>query len=364
MKILIPILSFGNAGGYRVLSELASHWTDAGHEVDFLVDIRSNEPYFPTRANVIRFGKLGKVAFTDKPIGTLPRGWKMSSVWLGMLLALNRIGAQYDIILSNQSLTTYPVAFARTGTARKWYYIQAYEPEYYSVVKGWRARMGEILSLFSYKLNLRQITNSPIYLGYKGIRASRWIPPGIDPVLFRPRECPPTFDGDLPIVIGTIGRKELTKGTADVLKAFELLAAQSTRFHLNVAFGNLPPNWTHPRADIVTPKNDAELAAWYRSVDVLIAPGTVQLGACHYPVLEAMASGTPVITTGYLPADKNNAWIVPVHAPQAIVDAVQDIIDSGNQRVHAKTQLAATAISQFYWKTVAANFLRLFATTL
>lgn len=361
MKILIPITAFDRAGGSRVLSELASHWSDAGHEVNFLVDIRSKPPYFPTRAKIIRFDKFGKITRTDQQASLSLDGGKLASVWVRMWLALSRIGSDYDVILANHSLTTYPIAFARTGSARKWYYIQAYEPEYYGFIKGFRGGVLEVLAAFSYRFRFHQVANAPIYIGYKGIRANQWVPPGIDFKLFRLRELPPVFDENRTIIIGTIGRKELTKGTADVLAAFEMLAARNSRISLSVAFGNLPKNWHHPRANIIMPNGDAELAAWYRSIDILIAPGTVQLGACHYPVLEAMASGTPVITTGYLPAHTDNSWIVPIHSPKAIVDAVQDIIFLDTQKLNEKVALATVAVARFNWKCVANDFLKLFS---
>ena len=52
MRILVPILSFGRAGGYRVLSELANNWVSRNHDVDFLSPDSSDEPYFPTKAEI------------------------------------------------------------------------------------------------------------------------------------------------------------------------------------------------------------------------------------------------------------------------------------------------------------------------
>ena len=159
--------------------------------------------------------------------------------------------------------------------------------------------------------------------------------------------------------LGVIGRREPAKGTADALAAFEQLASRWPNVHLKVAFGNLPRGWSHPRAVVVTPTNDTELAAYYRSLDVMLAPGTLQLGACHYPVIEAMASGVPVVTTGYLPADETNAWIVPVHAPESIAAAVEQIMGAEPQHLASKLDRAATAVEAFAWDAVAARFLAL-----
>lgn len=359
MKILIPISTFERAGGFRVLSELASHWTRSGHTVDFLVDARSNKPYFPTVARILRFNAEGLLVTDDALTAPFASSQNARSIYLGMLRALNRIGARYDVILANHSFTALPVTLARTGKASKWYYVQAYEPEYYSFMSGWRGRVLQGLSALSYKLPLTQIANAPIYMSYRGIRAKGWIPPGLDLNVFVRRAQSPSFASDQPIVLGAIGRSEATKGTVDVLAAFERLARCDPRIRLRVAYGNLPEGWQHPRAEIVEPQGDAGLAQYYRSVDILIAPGTVQLGACHYPVLEAMASGTPVITTGYLPADESNAWLVPVNAPDAIADAVKMIAALPNLQRQARLDAAVAAVASFDWAYVSADFLSL-----
>jgi glycosyltransferase involved in cell wall biosynthesis len=362
MKILIPISAFERSGGFRVLSELATHWVNRGHKVDFLVDIRSGSPMFPTRANILRFNHTGQVEKGDgaEIKSKFPLSGNLFSVWTGMWRSLNKIASTYDVILANHSLTTYPIAFACAGKARKWYYVQAYEPEYYSFYSGIRGKVFQLLSALSYSLPLKQIANAPIYINYRSIRAQNWIPPGLDVHLFYRRDMPPTFASGKPLVIGTIGRTEPTKGTVDVLAAFELVAALNPCMHLSVAFGNLPPEWSHPRATVVVPHGDAELAAWYRSIDILIAPGTVQLGACHYPVIEAMASGTPVITTGYLPADVHNAWIVPVHSPPAIAEAILAIASFPIDQLKEKLDIAALATKRFEWLHVADEFITKF----
>jgi glycosyltransferase involved in cell wall biosynthesis len=356
MKILIPVATFEAAGGFRVLSELANYWIAAGHAVDFLADERSKPPYFPTVARILHYGSGGVIGNGNGSTQAFGTSGNARSIYSRMFKALNRVGRDYDVILANHSFTALPVALARTGNARKWYYIQAYEPEYYSFTPGWRGHLLQGLSALSYKLPLSQVANAPIYIGYRGIKAEKWIPPGLDLTIFRRREQMPTFRADAPVVLGTIGRHEQTKGTPDVLAAFEQLAERHSNIRLKVAFGNLPKGWAHPRAEIVVPCNDSELAAYYRSVDILVAVGTVQHGACHYPVLEAMASGTPVITTGYLPADESNAWLVPVHAPAAIAAAVERIVDTSPDELRARVDHASAAIQRFGWTQVAADF--------
>lgn len=361
MKIIIPVSAFSSAGGFRVLSELANNWLAAGHQVDFLVDDRSIDPYFPTNASIYRFNRKGEISSNsqEKEKTSFDSSGNAYSIYLGMWRALRRIGSRYDVILANHSLTTFPIALARTGVAKKFYYVQAYEPEYYALENGKKARILKWLSTLSYKLPLQQIANSPIYIGYREVQAQHWIPPGIDEEIFYRRPSPPAFGPMQPWTIGVIGRHEPSKGTRYALEAFEELARTDPNVHLKVAFGNLPEGWYHDRAEVVVPRSDSELAEYYRSVDILMAPGTVQLGACHYPVLEAMACGTPLVTTGYLPANSDNAWIVPIKDSASIVRAVMEIKSMPSILLQNKLNKANIAISEFSWGNVAKKFIKL-----
>jgi glycosyltransferase involved in cell wall biosynthesis len=358
MKILIPMIGFGSAGGYRVLSQLANYWQRAGHQVAFLVDYRTTAPYFPTVGKILRFGRDGSILDGDAGQGQedFAAQGNAVSILLGMARALQRIGADYDVILANHSLTAFPVWLARTRAAKKFYYVQAYEPEYYGLEPGIKSRILKFLSTLSYRLPLRQVANAPIYIGYRQIRATVWVPPGIDAATFHERSARPLLAPET--TIGVIGRHELTKGTRYVLEAFEQLAQSDPHIRLRVAFGNLPAGWHHERAEVVVPASDEELADFYRSIDIMIAPGTVQLGACHYPVLEAMATGTPVVTTGYLPADRTNAWIVPVKDSRAIADAVRSIQATPAPKIEERTERARADVAAFYWEAVADQFSR------
>ncbi len=354
MKILIPITGFARSGGGRVLSEFASRWVEAGHSVDFLVNQTAAVPYFPTAAGIIAIDHRGREVAPDRLDPQAPtNGWLGLA---GLYLGLRRLGRHYDVILANHSLTAWPVRWAGCGAAVKFYYIQAYEPEYYEHEVGFKSRILEWMSVKSYTFDLHQIVNAPLYIGYKNVQSTQWVPPGLDFSLFRPAEVAPLSASADRIVLGCIGRREPFKGTQYVLDAFEELARRDGRYHLRVAFGNLPPGYSHPRVSVVMPQGDEQLAAFYRSLDIMVAPGTVQLGAPHYPVMEAMACGVPVVTTGYMPADPDNAWIVPVGQVGPIVDAVAAIV-ADPAAVRAALARGALAIAPFDWQRVAASML-------
>lgn len=346
MRILIPVLGFARAGGYRVLAELANAWHREGHDVAFAAPATSAEPYFPTQAAIHWLDRKGGQA--DGSLGQGETGLGNLRALLGGVRRLHR---DYDVVLANHSLTPWPVLLAGVPRRKRFYYIQAYEPEYYAMA---RQRALWALSRLSYALPFTQMANASIYQ-HAFVRPVDIVPFGIDLELFHPKQRVSRRPGEA-LVIGCIGRHEPQKGTPYVLEAFERLHAIDPRHRLRIAYGNLPQGWRHDAAEIIVPANDSELAAYYRSVDVLVAAGTVQHGAPHYPALEALASGTTLVTTGFQPATDDNAWLVPNRDVAAIVAALERI-SSDPETAAAKSIRGVASAKPFAWDAVAGRAL-------
>jgi glycosyltransferase involved in cell wall biosynthesis len=375
MKIMIPMSYFGKQGGFRVLSNLASTWVEMGHDVTMLVHYSSQQPYFPTKAKIIWIDNQGeeticKTGDLDKKYRKF-YGYKFLAILIALIRGIEKHGSDEDIILAGLTWTVLPIWMSRVN-AKKFHYIQVYEPELYinTEVPGFfllksivASSVLWLLSSVNYLLNLQKIVNSPIYFKYKLLRSSNYVPPGIDFSIFYPKSQDLESDRKNKITtLGCIGRQEAWKGTADVLDAFDILKQENCNVKLLVAYGNLPENRKlSPDCHIVIPKNDGELGEFYRSVDIMIAPGTIQLGAPHYPVMEAMACGIPVITTGYIPAslERNNSWIVPINDPQAISNAVREIIKNTDVR-NERILNANKDIQDFSWEAVSEKMLNIF----
>jgi len=361
MRITIPVLGFGRAGGNRVIAELASCWVDMGHEVCILSRDSSMSPYFPTRAKIIWLKPDGTQAIVNNPDSAEKRlGYRgVLSNLHSLKIGMETYAFDSDIVLANHALTAWPVSWARI-LARKFFYVQAYEPEYYALARGLNNRLLQALCTGSYFLPLQRIVNAPIYFKYRFLRAKHFVPPGIDFSLMYPKEDS-SFSPTGVIILGCIGRNEPQKGIRYAIEAFNKLREAGYKVKLLIAYGNLPPGLElSPDSEIVTPKNDKELGDFYRSLDILIAPGTVQLGAPHYPVMEAMACGIPVITTGYMPADLSNAWIVQTHDSQSIATTVS-IMLADWQTVRNKAQIAYQAIQSFSWEIVSKKMIGIFS---
>jgi glycosyltransferase involved in cell wall biosynthesis len=348
VKIVIPILGFGKAGGYRVLSNLATEWVKLGHSVTFLCHISSELPYFPTSADVFWINKNG--AKIDHKESTRESYVHPLVNLLGLFRGLNRYFSSYDFVLANHSLTAFPVSLARV-TAKKIYYVQAYEPEYYQLQPGFSARVLGFMAWLSYFFPLKRIVNAPVYLKYKNLTSQFVVYPGLDENIFKPSMDKQNKNDEF--IVGCIGRKEPQKGIEYVYEAVKLAAKENEKLILHIAYCDLHVGESLPfEVRLTVPKNDQELADYYRSLDVLIAPGTVQLGAAHYPAMEAMSCGIPLITTGYFPADQQNSWIVPVGDTEAIKNSILATRKNANI-TEEKIQNGLKSCINISWKNVA-----------
>ncbi len=354
MNILIPIFAFGKGGGNRVLSELSNYWIMMGHNVSFICLNKSIMPYFPTKANIYWVNNEGDIVDHCLDDFKKSKSFLLKDI-LQLKKAINLMQKNYHVILANQSMTSIAVSLAKT-TAKKFYYIQADEADYHFHNFSIKNLIMGMLIKYTYKLPLIRIVNSPIYFNSSHIKAKYYVPPGVDFNSFFPN------DNNIKIkTIGCIGRFEKFKGTIDVFEAFKRLIDDGYDFNLNVAYGevkNIEDKYRE-HIKVFQPQNDRELGEFYRNIDILISPGKVQFYAHHYPVMEAMASKKPVITTGYLPADRSNSWIVGPDSPDQIVNCIKEII-SNKELVKKKVDLAFQNINYYSWNVVSSDFLKIF----
>ncbi|TWR92321.1 glycosyltransferase family 4 protein [Pseudomonas saxonica] len=341
MKILIPILSFSSAGGMRVLSKLADAMIDQGHQVEFLASHLINEPYYPTKAKIIKFRNV----CTKIPV---IRG--LSNLF-GMFNYLRVNKSNYDVVLSNYNLTAFPVFLSTLGTGKGYYYIQAYEPEFYNK-KTIIGLISYTLASLSYKLPLKKVVNSPIYKNFKCLNAEYVVEPGIDLDIFH---YDPKERNEGVINIGCIGRKLKWKGTLEIIQAVNNVRQMTgINLALTVAF-ELPDGVTeddYSFVHLVKPHGDENLGAFYRSVELFIATGLIQDGAFHYPCLESMASGCVVISN-YGPADENNALLIRLTTVDKIQTEILRYLNFTAEDISRIRKLGREVSAQFSWSNTA-----------
>ena len=349
MKILIPILGFGRAGGYRVLSKLANELIQSGHSVDFLCSENSGNPYFPTLAKIKWIDKKGLITGNKSESGKKDNAF---SIQKNLTKALSKIPKDYyDVIIANHSLTIYPIR--RAGLIYKTlYYVQGYEPDFYNLSAGLKCKILAYFSSLTYKMKIFTVVNAEIYLKYKKLKSSRILYPGIDFDLFYPKEQKEiSIQNNDKIIIGTVGRLEPYKGTRYIVEAYKKLKKKYPQIQLHVAFGNYIDFKNEKDIYCFQPDGDEALGRFYRSLDYYICAGYTQMGAFHYPVAEAMSCGVPVITTHYYPANQSNAWLTSPRNTGEIVIQFESAQTNPFQK-EKKIQQALKDVKQFEWPLV------------
>lgn len=348
LKVAIPVLSFSSAGGMRVLSRLADTFISQGHEVVFFSSHLINQPYYPTRA---------KIETYRNPFPFLP-GVRGLFNLLGMFFFVLRNRRRFDVFLANFYLTVFPIFFGALGTSKAWYYIQAYEPEFYPG-RSPGALISRCLAGLTYLLPLRKIVNGGIYRSYKLLKCDSVIEPGIDLDIFVHQ--PPAIT-EQEIVVGCIGRKLAWKGTREIIEAVgRVRQLTGCNLVLNIAF-ELPSGvdlTQYEYARLSQPHGDQALAAFYRQAEVFVATGLLQDGAFHYPCLEAMASGCAVISN-YGPATESSALCVEKVDTDAIVNGLLRYLKLTSDERQRLLQSASEVVVNHSWPIIAARMMAYF----
>ncbi|MCE1173116.1 MAG: hypothetical protein LWW77_00720 [Propionibacteriales bacterium] len=345
MRILIPMLDFGASGGYRVLAELGNRWHAAGVDCAFVVPWFAGDARFPVSAPVLYVDSRGRTRSRDtRDLSGIRR---VVLAQLALTRGIRRLVEPSDVVFSNHFLTTIAAFGSEKRGAAHVRLMQAEEAEYYPG-GSLKARMFRALVRRADERAPYVIVNSPEFL-VGDERRIGVLPPGIDLTLFHPDE-----PAARPLTIGTVGRSEPWKGTHRVLQSVRQ-ASLPGEYVLSVAdfgaelaeFGDLPIRTT-------TPRSDAELADWYRSVDFVVVGGSGQPGAYHYPCLEALATGATLVTPWYRPADAANAWLVEEPEPAQLAAAIDAALAHPEERA-SKRAAGLAAVKDLDWDHLAAS---------
>lgn len=201
-------------------------------------------------------------------------------------------------------------------------------------------------------------------------RKVNWICNGVDEERFKPaaagaRTASPVEDGDTPVVIGTVGRLQAIKDQRTLVAATSrlLAAVPSRRGRFRVVLvGDGPMRATLEReiaerglGDIVELLGERDdVAELMRGMDIFVLPSIAE--GISNTILEAMASGLPVVATrvggnGELVDDGRTGRLVPAGDAAAMAEALAAYLDSAElrradgararQRVEARFGLSA-----------------------
>jgi glycosyltransferase involved in cell wall biosynthesis len=173
------------------------------------------------------------------------------------------------------------------------------------------------------------------------------IPPGIDTARWR---CERALRPAGPVNLLFVGGDFPRKGGETLLEAFRQLPPGTA--HLNIVTKTTDAGKKMPNVTVwhdVVPNSDT-LRTLFAEADLFVFPTR---GDClPLAVMEALASGLPVITTtvGALPeavTHDETGWIVPPNDPAALADALRTLVGDAGLRGRLSAQAARVGQERF-----------------
>jgi len=275
------------------------------------------------------------------------------------------VPADSDVIVASYYLTTYSAILAklRVRSARLFYIVQGYEPNYFCQADGSNQWFSYYLACYSYRLPLHKTAISSwlsnILISH-GVHDVTVINNGINSELFSP--CAGGCLSDVPIIM-TVGNRRPNRGFFDFCDAANLLWKRRKDFRIliigtdsNVTNGlNLP-------FDFLIPCNDEELVIAYRSALIYVTCSHEE-GFGLTP-LEAMSCETAVVCTDSggvrdFAIDDENCLMVPVRDVNQIAEAIDRLLDDQECRARLIEQGRKTAL-RFDWTIIGRQYERVF----
>lgn len=298
MKVVIPVSSMETGGGCRILAEIANALVSRGYETEMVLPDWSPVAYR-----------------VDAPIRRVP--------------VLKKENIPYgDIVLPNFYVTFQPAFAAWPNQCVR--LCQGFEP-------AWLKGAERDFALLTYRkevpvVSMSQWLDDQVYR-YTGQR-SVVVNEGVDPQHFHPgrKEDPPSPKRAKVILYIARDPKagyEL-KGYRDFVMSMQLLKRiykGDFTVHMICTERILPlPGIPHKT---FRPADDEEMAELYRSADVFVSTSWVE--GFGLPPLEAMACGTPVVTTdsgGVMDfcTHLDSAYVVPPKNPRAIAEGIYSVL--------------------------------------
>lgn len=154
------------------------------------------------------------------------------------------------------------------------------------------------------------------------------------------------------------------KGTADLVQAFTVLAGRHPALRLIVLGGGASPEQVRAefpaamraRVECVQTTNETENAAAFAAADLYLLPSLFE--GTPLTLIEAMMSGLPIVTTAIcgmkdVIRDGENGLLIPVRAPEAIVVAVERLLDDERLRAQLGLTAQTEALRRYTWEQVA-----------
>jgi glycosyltransferase involved in cell wall biosynthesis len=351
-------------GGVRVLLEIANHLVDRGHHVTITsfgdekmsgwFDMKADANFMPpTRQSRIKI-------LTDYTLSRLHKRNsqnRFNPFPYDGIKALADIIPDCDINVATYCFTAFSVFESAVG--KPFYHMQHYEPLFFK--DSHLARIAEE----SYYLPLQKIVNSIWLRNQMQEKYGCDLPivnPAVDHSVFYPRNVKRTSDE---LTVMCFAKEARWKGFPEALEAMRHILNEKMKVKL-VAFGLEKPHYqSSVPYDFIRAPSDDQLATLYSSADVVICPSWYESFPL-YP-LEAMACGTPIVTTPYGTEDytinEKNCLVVSPKDPVSLANATMKLLKNEQLREDFRKEGIETA-RQFTWDKTTDAVERLFSQSL
>ncbi|MBT0158541.1 glycosyltransferase family 4 protein [Candidatus Bathyarchaeota archaeon A05DMB-2] len=362
LRINYAFFNTSLTGGTRVLFEIVNRLVQRGHHVTVTsLGNEKDHAWFPLKAETNYVG-AGRVQKNVEPtlrrlVKFLPSGYTNRARVARLpnqIKALAKAIPDCDINVATYCFSAFSVSESRKGLP--FYHMQHYEPYFFDDTR--LIKMAEK----TYHLPLNKFVNSIWLKKQMEDRYGYDLPivnPAIDHDVFYPRDVERVSNE---FRVMCFAKQAKWKGFPEALEAMKLIAKERADVKF-VAFGLEQPSYKSdvPYEFIKAPSDD-QLARLYSSVDVIMCPSWYESFPL-YP-LEAMACGTPIVTTPYGTEDyavhEKNCLVVPPYDPKRLAEATLKLLEDEELREAFRKEGPVTA-KQFTWEKTTDKVEKLFS---
>jgi len=376
MKIAFAMYAIGLAGGVRAIFEVANRLHERGHDIR-IIALGGNHSWYKVKAPIYYVNSPGIFSLGIKTYKLL-RHAKVRNInasYFDVVILMKRLGLHTDIVkvlaeaiiehgVDVAIATWYPTALSvwLSNVSKPLYFMQ----DFHELVQEADGVYGLRLFETTLRLPFHFLANSTytrdIILSYNKEARVTVANVGVDLNTFYPRRSRVIDSNGKPIVMAII-RDQRFKGGDVAVRALNLVNKKQPihavlvggRGTIEELFKEVRPEF---RYTIFSNVDDETLAKLYSSSDVFIF--TSYRESFGLPPLEAMASGTAVVTTDCggirdYAINDYNSLITPPGDPSAIADAVTKILN--NQRLRdSLIQGGLETAKQWTWDKVVDKF--------